>query len=183
MPDEIFLQQLKKHNRLEEVMAEDGIELKPFGGELAGHHANKHEGGSKVSLRVDPRTQLYFCSYCGEGGDVIRWVESSRGMSFDEACRYLARRAGIDRPETEFDPEAALEEITAAMLENYPSGAVLWALDYRPELKQALDEAERRVTEAYRKRNPAELREAIAEYKKARNALVDAYQAATGERR
>ncbi len=47
------------------------------------------------SFKVDPQTGLYYCFGCREGGDVIRFVEKTKGLTFAEAVEYLAARAGI----------------------------------------------------------------------------------------
>ena len=47
------------------------------------------------SFKVDSSTGLYYCFGCGEGGDVIRFVQKTKGLSFVEAVEYLAARAGI----------------------------------------------------------------------------------------
>jgi DNA primase len=38
---------------------------------------------------------LFHCFGCGAGGDVIRFVERTQRVSFPEAVRRLARRAGL----------------------------------------------------------------------------------------
>jgi DNA primase len=47
------------------------------------------------SFKIDPATGLYYCFGCHEGGDVIRFVEKTKGLEFPEALEYLADRAGI----------------------------------------------------------------------------------------
>ncbi|HVA61450.1 MAG TPA: DNA primase [Mycobacteriales bacterium] len=47
------------------------------------------------SFNVSPERGLFHCFGCGEGGDVIRFVERVEHLSFVEAVESLARRAGI----------------------------------------------------------------------------------------
>jgi DNA primase len=47
------------------------------------------------SFNVNPDTGMYHCFGCKEGGDAIRFVERVEGLSFSEAVRQLAERAGI----------------------------------------------------------------------------------------
>lgn len=47
------------------------------------------------SFKVDSQTGLYYCFGCREGGDVIRFVEKTKSLTFVEAVEYLAARAGI----------------------------------------------------------------------------------------
>ena len=47
------------------------------------------------SFNVNLAHQRYKCFGCGAGGDVIRFVERVQQVSFPEAVRRLARRAGV----------------------------------------------------------------------------------------
>ena len=60
------------------------------------------------SFVVFPDTQSWHCfGSCGEGGDVLGFVQKREGVAFGEALRVLAQRAGVRlRPESE---EAAQE--------------------------------------------------------------------------
>lgn len=57
------------------------------------------------SFSVAPQKQMYFCFGCGEGGNVITFIMKYENYTFLEAIKYLADRAGITLPETEFSPE------------------------------------------------------------------------------
>jgi DNA primase len=47
------------------------------------------------SFTVSPERQTYHCFGCGAGGDVFRFVQETEKVSFAEALRLLADRAGI----------------------------------------------------------------------------------------
>ena len=47
------------------------------------------------SLNVNPERQIFKCFACGEGGDVIRFVQARERVSFAEAVRLLARKVGV----------------------------------------------------------------------------------------
>ncbi|WP_327086331.1 DNA primase [Nonomuraea sp. NBC_01738] len=47
------------------------------------------------SFNVTPERGMYFCFGCGEGGDVITFVEKVEHLPFGEAVERLAARAGI----------------------------------------------------------------------------------------
>ncbi|GAA0929641.1 DNA primase [Nonomuraea longicatena] len=47
------------------------------------------------SFNVTPERGMYFCFGCGEGGDVITFVEKIEHLPFGEAVERLAGRAGI----------------------------------------------------------------------------------------
>lgn len=49
----------------------------------------------RPSLTVNPERQTYRCFVCNLGGDVFSFVERMEGVSFAEAVRILADRAGI----------------------------------------------------------------------------------------
>jgi len=69
------------------------IALTPGGENLKGlcpFHAD-----TKPSFTVSPAKQLYYCFGCGEGGNVFSFVMKMEGLTFGEALRELARRAGI----------------------------------------------------------------------------------------
>jgi DNA primase len=50
------------------------------------------------SFTVSPERQTYHCFGCGVGGDVFRFVQETEKVSFGEALRLLADRAGIRLP-------------------------------------------------------------------------------------
>ena len=47
------------------------------------------------SFNIRPAIGRYHCFGCGEGGDVIEFVQKINHMSFTEAVEYLASRYGI----------------------------------------------------------------------------------------
>ncbi len=68
------------------------------------------------SFAVDPRKGTWHCyGACGEGGDVLSFVQRFDGLSFLDALRLLARQAGEEVPERAFarrdaGAESALEQ-------------------------------------------------------------------------
>ena len=51
------------------------------------------------SFTVSPDKQIFYCFGCGEGGNAISFVMKINNMTFPEAIRYLAGKAGIVIPE------------------------------------------------------------------------------------
>jgi len=47
------------------------------------------------SFMVSPQLQIFKCFGCGEGGDVIAFYGKMEGVSFGEALKEMAKRAGI----------------------------------------------------------------------------------------
>ena len=52
------------------------------------------------SCKIDPSAQLWHCFGCGEGGDVFSYIMKLEDLSFPEAVRWLAERAGVQITES-----------------------------------------------------------------------------------
>ncbi len=59
------------------------------------------------SFSVNPDRQIFHCFGCGAGGNVYTFVMRQEAMTFPEAVRHLARRAGIPIPEDTAGEETA----------------------------------------------------------------------------
>lgn len=66
------------------------------------------------SFHVDDSKGFYHCFGCGAGGDVVKFVMETEGLSFPEAVERLAREAGLPLPER--TPRAAAAEKARASL-------------------------------------------------------------------
>lgn len=69
------------------------IELRAKGREYVGlcpFHDDK-----KPSMNVVPAKQIFHCFSCGAGGDVFTFVQDYHKMTFREALKFLAERAGV----------------------------------------------------------------------------------------
>ena len=69
------------------------IRLQPRGKEFVGlcpFHDDK-----RPSLHVSPAKQIYKCFSCGAGGNAYQWMTNYHKMTFAEALKFLAERAGI----------------------------------------------------------------------------------------
>ena len=58
------------------------------------------------SMSVNQPRQMYHCFSCGVGGDVFKFVMDYENLTFPEAVKVLADRAGIELPEQDYSPEA-----------------------------------------------------------------------------
>ena len=63
---------------------------------------------TRPSFYVNARKNLFYCHGCGQGGDLIRFVELSRHLSFRQSLAYLEQKS---IPST--DPAAVLEQTAA----------------------------------------------------------------------
>ena len=80
----------------------DVVPLKKTGGTWKGlcpFHQEK-----TPSFNVNKDKGFFKCFGCGAGGDVVKFVELQQKLSFPEAVRYLAGRAGMTVPEGESGP-------------------------------------------------------------------------------
>ncbi len=98
-----FLDELTARCPIEEVVA-DYVPLSPKGGSLWGlcpFHSEK-----TPSFSVSPDKHIFHCFGCGKGGGVIRFVMEMENLSFPEAVRKLAARAGLEMPEEDKEAQA-----------------------------------------------------------------------------
>jgi DNA primase len=89
----------------------------------------------KPSMNVNAEMGIFKCFSCGKGGNAFHFVMSKFGLTFPEAIRMLADRAGIVLPEDEVkDPEAQAKQSRkeAAYLIMQKAEAY-----YRAQLKQS----------------------------------------------
>ncbi len=102
-----FARQTEIKNRVREStdivrLIGENIELKKAGANYLGlcpFHAEK-----TPSFSVSPAKQFFHCFGCGESGDVFSFMMKFHRLSFPEALKELARRAGIDLPERDLSP-------------------------------------------------------------------------------
>ncbi len=62
------------------------------------------------SFVVTPARQTCHCFSCGKGGDAIRFLMELEQMTYPEAIKWLARRAGIEIKETDMTDEQRAEQ-------------------------------------------------------------------------
>ncbi|MBN2417557.1 DNA primase [bacterium] len=90
------------------------------------------------SFNVDPVRGFYKCFGCGEGGNVFSFLMQMERISFPEAVRTLANRAGIALPESSED-DSRLKETELLYLANKHAAAFYQrCLTATPEGKKAL---------------------------------------------
>ncbi|MBX4206235.1 DNA primase [Candidatus Parcubacteria bacterium] len=137
--------------------------------EVVGGHVKLEKSGASFKGRcpfhnektpsffVSPLRQSYYCFGCGAKGDIFTFVEETEGLSFKEALKELALRAGVElkgaavsrQAKTERDKlraalEAAAEFFEKKLVENEPAQKYLlsrglskqtikeWRIGYAP---------------------------------------------------
>ena len=87
------IDQVRERARIDEIVGEQ-VSLRPAGvGALKGLCPFHDE--RTPSFHVRPAQGYYHCFGCGEGGDVINFVENIHHLSFTEAVQYLADKTGV----------------------------------------------------------------------------------------
>ena len=56
------------------------------------------------SFSVNPEKQMFYCFGCGKGGGVVNFIMELENLSYSDAVRHLAKRAGLTVPEDKPDP-------------------------------------------------------------------------------
>ena len=74
------------------------------------------------SFQVNPARGFYYCFGCGEGGDVISFVQKIDNLSFTETVERLADRVGIQLRYTDGGASAARARAAAAADGGAPGG-------------------------------------------------------------
>lgn len=70
------------------------------------------------SMSVNQPRQMYHCFSCGAGGDVFKFVMDYENLTFPEALKVLADRAGVELPRQEYSKEAKQQaDLKAQILE------------------------------------------------------------------
>jgi DNA primase len=102
------------------------------------------------SFSVSPDKQIYHCFGCGKGGNVFTFLMEHESLSFVEAVKYLARKAGITIPEKRED-WSAREEVEKLHYANQVAldyfKSQLKSDKYRPTILKYLKE-KRRLNDA-----------------------------------
>ena len=86
------------------------------------------------SFSVSGSRQLYHCFGCGAGGNVVTFIMEYENYTFPEAVKFLADRAGMELPETDYNDEERKERgIKAQLLEINKLAATYYYTQLRTE--------------------------------------------------
>ena len=98
-----FLDELIARNDIVDVVG-SYVQLTRKGSNLFGlcpFHSEK-----TGSFSVSPDKQIYYCFGCKKGGGVVNFIMDEENLSFPDAVRFLAKRAGMEVPEEDGNQEA-----------------------------------------------------------------------------
>ncbi len=99
-----FLEELKYKSDIVQVIS-SYVPLVRKGGKYFGNCPFHHE--KTGSFCVNQQEGYYHCFGCGASGDLIRFVMEIESISFYDAVKYLADKAGLPLPEVKMDPDFA----------------------------------------------------------------------------
>ena len=93
-----FLDELSARNPIEDVVGQY-VNLKRSGSNLFG--LCPFHGEKTASFSVAPDKGIYYCFGCHKGGNAVNFMMEIEGLSYPDAVRALAKRAGMSVPEDE----------------------------------------------------------------------------------
>ena len=93
-----FIDELIARNPIEDVVGQY-VSLKRSGSNLFG--LCPFHGEKTASFSVYPTKGIYYCFGCHKGGGAVNFMMEIEGLSYPDAVRALAKRAGMQVPEDE----------------------------------------------------------------------------------
>ena len=93
-----FIDELIARNPIEDVVGQY-VTLKRSGANMFG--LCPFHGEKTASFSVSPDKGIYYCFGCHKGGGAINFMMEVEGLTYPDAVRSLAKRAGMEVPEDE----------------------------------------------------------------------------------
>lgn len=132
------------------------VQLRRAGANFTGlcpFHAEK-----TPSFNVNPAREIFHCFGCGAGGNAFSFIMKIEGLSFPEAVKLMARKAGIEIEERQLsqaEKQAQDERQTFQRINELTAGFYRSVLEQKPEGAVARAYLEQRdaagdIAEAYR---------------------------------
>ncbi len=135
-----FIDELVARNPIEEVVGQY-VTLKRSGANMFG--LCPFHGEKTASFSVAPDKGIYYCFGCHKGGGAINFMMELEGLSYPDAVRALAKRAGMEVPEDEqYQSRYRQQERLWALMKE--AGRFFNACLYAPEGKECLEYTQKR---------------------------------------
>jgi DNA primase len=131
-------------NKIDEIIAQiepqdvisDYVRLSKKGNKLWGLCPFHHE--KTPSFTVDPEKGLYYCFGCGKGGSLFNFIMEMEKVSFPDAVKLVAKKAGIQIEQGTIDP-ADRREDAILNLNNRVAGSLHYILTDKEMGRNAID--------------------------------------------
>ena len=135
-----FIDELVARNPIEDVVGQY-VTLKRSGSNMFG--LCPFHGEKTASFSVAPDKGIYYCFGCHKGGGAINFMMELEGLSYPDAVRALAKRAGMEVPEDEqYQSRYRQQERLWALMKE--AGRFFHTQLYTPEGKECLEYTQRR---------------------------------------
>ena len=130
-----FIEEVRQRNPVQDVIGQY-VHLTKKGGSYFGLCPFHNE--KTPSFCVTPSKQIYHCFGCGVGGNVLSFVMEYENLTFPEAVKMLAERAGMQVPEEPVTAERrAAQDLRAELLKAHKDAAVFYVNVLRSEAGKA----------------------------------------------
>jgi DNA primase len=157
----------------------DYVELKRSGSNYLG--LCPFHGEKTPSFNVNPAREIFHCFGCGAGGNIFSFVMKMDGLSFPEAVKLLARKAGVEIEERQLTPaekQAESERLQFQRINELVAGFYREILLQKPEGAAARKYLEERsasgeVAEAYGIGFAADRRDAVVQHLRSNSASLE----------
>ena len=135
-----FIDELVVRNPIEDVVGQY-VTLKRSGSNMFG--LCPFHGEKTASFSVAPDKGIYYCFGCHKGGGVVNFMMEVEGLSYPDAVRSLAKRAGMEVPEDEqYQSRYRQQERLWALMKE--AGRFFHEQLYAPAGKQCLEYVQKR---------------------------------------
>ena len=135
-----FIDELIARNPIEDVVGQY-VTLKRSGSNMFG--LCPFHGEKTASFSVAPDKGIYYCFGCHKGGGAINFMMELEGLTYPDAVRALAKRAGMQVPEDEqYQSRYRQQERLWALMKE--AGRFFHEQLYTPAGKQCLDYTNKR---------------------------------------
>ena len=135
-----FIDELVARNPIEDVVGQY-VSLKRSGSNMFG--LCPFHGEKTASFSVAPDKGIYYCFGCHKGGGAINFMMEVEGLTYPDAVRALAKRAGMEVPEDEqYQSRYRQQERLWALMKE--AGRFFYSQLYSPAGKECLEYTARR---------------------------------------